>query len=163
MEEWNQSQIRRSILACSGFTDLGMFQEAVRELEALPESIRESTPILIAWLELYQGWQKWSEAMAVAEHLVAREPADPNWPVALAYATRRGVSLKAALRILQEAVVSFPNCAAIHFNLACYHAQLRQPEEANLYLQQACKLDPSFRVTAQTDPDLAVLRQTNLS
>jgi hypothetical protein len=140
-----------------------MFQEAVRELEALPESIRESTPILIAWLELYQGWQKWSEAMAVAEHLVAREPGDPNWPVALAYATRRGVSLKAALRILQEAVLSFPSCAAIHFNLACYHAQLHQPEEANLYLQQACRLDPSFRVTAQTDPDLAVLRQTNLS
>jgi hypothetical protein len=107
LEEWNQSQIRRSILACSGFTDLGMFQDAVQELEALPESIRESTPILIAWLELYQGWQKWSEAMAVAEHLVAREPGDPNWPVALAYATRRGISLKAALRILQEAYFHF--------------------------------------------------------
>src|SRR5260370_17211015 len=121
-------------MACSGFTDLGMFQEAVRELEALPESIRESTPILIAWLELYQGWQKWSEAMAVAEHLVAREPADPNWPVALAYATRRGVNLKAALRILQEAVLSFPNCSAIHFNLASSHAQPRPPYQANPYL-----------------------------
>ncbi len=140
-----------------------MFQEAVCELEELPESIRDSTPILIAWLELYQGWQKWSEAVAIAEHLVTREPGDPNWPVALAFATRRGVSLPAALRILQEAVLSFPNCAAIHFNLACYHAQLQDLEEATRYLQQACKLDPAFRVTAQTDPDLVALRQTNLS
>src|SRR5260370_42098924 len=114
-------------------------------------------------VEFSQGWKTGWKAMAAAENLVAHDPGDPNWPVALAYATRRGVSLKAALRILQEAVLSFPNCAAIHFNLACYHAQLHQPEEANLYLQQACKLDPSFRVTAQTDPDLAVLRQTNLS
>jgi tetratricopeptide (TPR) repeat protein len=140
-----------------------MFQEAVRELEELPESIRDSTPILIAWLELYQGWQKWSEAVAIAEHLVTREPGDPNWPVALAFATRRGVSLPAALRILQEAVLSFPNCAAIHFNLACYYAQLQDLEEATRYLQQACKLDPAFRATAQTDPDLVALRQTNLS
>jgi tetratricopeptide (TPR) repeat protein len=163
LDDWNQTQIRRSILACSGFTDLGMFQEAVRELEELPESVRESTPILIAWLELYQGWHKWSEAMAIAEHLVAREPGDPNWPVALAYATRRGVSLPAALSVLQEALLSFPNCAAIHFNLACYHAQLHQLEEANRHLQQACKLDPAFRLTAQTDPDLVELREKNLS
>jgi tetratricopeptide (TPR) repeat protein len=101
--------------------------------------------------------------MAIAEHLVAREPGDPNWPVALAFATRRGVSLAAALKILQETILSFPNCATIHFNLACYHAQLHQLDEAARYLKQACKLDPAFRLTAQTDPDLVALRQTNLS
>jgi tetratricopeptide (TPR) repeat protein len=162
LEEWNQLQIRRSILASSGFTDLGMFQEAVRELEELPESVRESTPILIAWLELYQGWQKWSEAMAIAEHLIAREPKDPNWPVALAFATRRAINLPAALDILEEAVLSFPRCATIHFNLACYHAQLHHLDEATRYLQQACLLDATFREAAQTDPDLAILRQANL-
>jgi tetratricopeptide (TPR) repeat protein len=163
LEEWTESQIRRSILASSGFTDLKMFQEAVRELEELPKSVRDSTPILIAWLELYQGWEKWSEAMSVAERLASREPQDPNWPVALAFATRRAVSLAAALSVLEEAILSFPNCATIHFNLACYHAQLDQLSEAKLYLQQACKLDPAFRVSAQTDPDLVALRQTNLS
>jgi tetratricopeptide (TPR) repeat protein len=162
LQEWTLSQVRRHILACSGFADLGMFQEAVRELEELPESIRNSTPVLVAWLELYQRWEKWSEALAVAECLVAREPADPNWAVAFAFATRRAVNLEAALRILQEAVLNFPGCATIHFNLACYHAQLNRLEEAARYLDEACKLDPEFRAAAQTDPDLVALRDTNL-
>jgi lipopolysaccharide biosynthesis regulator YciM len=135
-----------------------MFQEAVCELEELPESVHNSTPVLAAWLELYQRWEKWSEAVAVAECLVTREPAEPNWAIALAFATRRAVGLEAALAILQEAVLTFPGCATIHFNLACYHAQLTRLDEAVRYLDQACKLDPAFRAAAQTDPDLAALR-----
>jgi hypothetical protein len=66
------------------------------------------------------------------------------------------------LDILEEAVLSFPRCATIHFNLACYHAQLHHLDEATRYLQQACLLDATFREAAQTDPDLAILRQANL-
>jgi hypothetical protein len=38
------------------------FQEGVEELEELPESLKELPTVLVVWLEVYQRWQKWSEA-----------------------------------------------------------------------------------------------------
>jgi hypothetical protein len=51
-------QVHRRLLAASGFAELSLFQEAVRELEELPESSRELPTVLMVWLEVYQHWQK---------------------------------------------------------------------------------------------------------
>src|SRR5215468_141348 len=139
-----EPQIQRRILASSGFTDLGLYQEAVDELEEIPEQAKDSLPVLSAWLEVYQSWQKWGEAVSVADRLTQKDPEDPSWFVALAYATRRARDLFAAREILQEASVRFPRCAVIHFNLACYAAQLGELRSAGRYLAAAIELDRSF-------------------
>src|ERR1700727_2419616 len=82
-------QLQRRLLAASGFAELSLFQEAVEELEELPESSKDLPPVLVVWLEVYQRWQKWSEAESVATRLLEMEPEEPSWLVALAYATRR--------------------------------------------------------------------------
>ena len=40
-------QFQRRLLAASGFAELSLFQEAVEELEELPESSKELAPVLI--------------------------------------------------------------------------------------------------------------------
>ena len=82
-------QFQRRLLAASGFAELSLFQEAVEELEELPESSKELAPVLIVWLEVYQHWQKWSEAESIATRLMEMEGDEPSWPIALAYAIRR--------------------------------------------------------------------------
>lgn len=153
-----EPQIRRRILASSGFAELGLFQEAVTELEEIPEEVKGSLPVLVAWLEVYQSWQKWGEAVAVADRLTEKDPENPSWFVALAYATRRARDLRSAREILQDAVIKFSSCAVIQFNLACYAAQLGELEAAKRYLAAAIDLDQSFAELAKSDPDLEPLR-----
>ncbi|MBV9391837.1 MAG: hypothetical protein JOY96_08100 [Verrucomicrobia bacterium] len=154
--------IQRRLLAASGYSDLGLFQEAVEELESLPAGLEGEEPILVAWLQLYQGWEKWAEASSVARKLIEIRPENSNWPVALAYATRRIQGMLAAREILLDAMSKFPTCAVIHFNLACYAAQRGLMEEANVRLKNAIDLDPQFDALAKTDPDLEPLRQQKI-
>src|ERR1700749_2737692 len=93
-------QFRRRLLAASGFAALSLFQEAVEELENLPETSKDLPPVLVVWLDVYQRWQKWSEAESVAIRLSEMEPEEPSWLVALAYATRRSRGLSLAREIL---------------------------------------------------------------
>jgi lipopolysaccharide biosynthesis regulator YciM len=151
-------QLHRRLLAASGLSELGLFQEAVEELEALPPEARETSGVLVTWLEVYQGWQKWAEASAVAMRLAETEPEESNWQVALAYATRRSRGLASAREILIQASEKFPNCATIQFNLACYDAQLGHLREARQRLRQAIQINREFAGLARTDPDLAPIR-----
>jgi tetratricopeptide (TPR) repeat protein len=151
-------QAQRQLLAASGLSELGLYQEAVEELESLPIEIRETTVVLASWLELYQHWHKWAEALAVAQRLTELEPDESNWVIALAYAMRRASGLTLARQVLQNAVEKFEHCAAIHFNLACYASQLGELDEARTRLTQAIELDREFATLAKTDPDLAPIR-----
>ncbi len=152
-------QIRRKVTAASGFAELGLYQEAVEELEELPESSRDDMPVLATWLQVYQSWGKWSEAAAVADRLIQKDPDAADWYIALAFAIRRAQSLAAAEVILCAAVQKFPANATIHFNLACYYAQLNALDKARLYLQKAIAIDESFKTMALSDPDLRPLRE----
>ena len=147
-------QIHRRLVAAVGFAELSLFQDAVQELETLPDKLKETTVVLATWLEVYQRWQKWSEASSVAMRLAEMEPGESNWPVALAYAVRRSRGLVFAQEILVPAGEKFPDCATIHFNLACYAAQLGNLDEARVHLRRAIQLDEGFAAQAKTDPDL---------
>lgn len=147
-------QIHRRLVAAVGFAELSLFQDAVQELEELPDKLKEIAIVLATWLEVYQRWQKWSEASSVAQRLAEMEPDESNWPLALAYAVRRSRGLVFAQEILKQAEEKFPDCATIHFNLACYAAQLGYLDEARQRLRRATQLDQGFAALAKTDPDL---------
>jgi lipopolysaccharide biosynthesis regulator YciM len=151
-------QSQRRLLAASGFAELSLFQEAVQELEELPESSKELPTVLMVWLEVYQRWQKWSEAEAVATRLSEMDPEEPSWPIAVAYAARRSRGLVFAYEVLLQAGEKFPNCGTIQFNLACYAAQLDQLDEGRQRLRRAIQLDKGFAAMAKTDPDLEPIR-----
>jgi lipopolysaccharide biosynthesis regulator YciM len=152
-------QFQRRLLAASGFAELSLFQEAVEELEELPESSKELPTVLVVWLEVYQHWRKWSEAESIATRLMEMEGDEPSWPIALAYAIRRSRGLVFAHEILLPAGEKFPECGTIQFNLACYCAQLGKLDEARERLRRAIQLDKGFAAMAKSDPDLKPIRQ----
>jgi tetratricopeptide (TPR) repeat protein len=151
-------QSQRKLLAASGYAELSLFQEAVEELEKLPEPLKAQPAVLTVWLEVYQRWEKWSEAEFVAARLFDLQPDEPSWAVALAYATRRTRGLALANEILQQAGEKFPDCATILFNLGCYAAQLGRTDEALGYVRRAIELDEDFASIASSDSDLAPIR-----
>jgi len=151
-------QLQRRLLAASGFAELSLFQEAVEELEELPASTKQVPAVLVVWLEVYQRWQKWSEAESVALRLLELDPEEPAWLIALAYAVRRSRGLPFANEILSRACEKFPNCGTIHFNLACYAAQLGRLDDARQHLGRAIQIDKEFAAMAKTDPDLEAIK-----
>jgi tetratricopeptide (TPR) repeat protein len=151
-------QSQRRLLAASGYAELSLFREAVEELEELPELVKEQPPVLAVWLDVYQRWEKWSEAEFVAARLFDMQPEEPSWAVALAYATRRTRGLTLANEILEVAGKKFPDCATIQFNLACYAAQLGRTDEALGYVRRAIELDKEFASLAKSDSDLEPIR-----
>jgi Flp pilus assembly protein TadD len=93
----------------------------------------------------------------MAKQMVKMLPAEPKWPLDLAYATRRSDSLQAARAVLLEAEQRHPSVAAVKFNLACYECQMGDTESAKRRLQAAFALDESLRLKALDDPDLEPL------
>src|ERR1700752_3582970 len=134
LPEMQAFQIRRKVTAASGFAELGLYQEAVEELEDLPAATRDDIPVLATWLQVYQSWGKWSEAAAVAERLIQKDPDEADWYIALAFAVRRAQSLAAAEVILSAAVQKFSGNATIYFNLYCYYTQPSKVDKARSHL-----------------------------
>jgi predicted Zn-dependent protease len=140
--------------AACGYVQLGMLQEANTELENIDLFLRAAPEILALRIEIYRGSQKRELMAELAKRLIESQPDNPEWPVSLAYATRRAISIEAAKEILLNAEAKFPREAVINYNLACYECQLGNVESAKNYLKQAFKIDSHWRIAALEDADL---------
>jgi tetratricopeptide (TPR) repeat protein len=143
--------------AAIGFVELGMFQDANAELEKIDPSNRAAPQVLVLRIAVYCGLENWELMVGLTKRLTEFQPDDFQWPVSLAYATRRASSIEAAKEILLNAESQFPKQALIKYNLACYFCQTGDIENAKIHLKKAFKIDLSWRITALDDPDLQPL------
>ena len=116
--------------AAHGYIELGLFEEANAELEEIDPFCRHLTEVLVAHLGIYHGLKKWELLAVVAKRLTEWDPKEPGFFIELAYATRRAESIHAAHAILTRAARLHPADGAIHFNLACYEAQMGSLDRA---------------------------------
>jgi tetratricopeptide (TPR) repeat protein len=123
--------------AAAGYCQLGMWHDADAELDEINPEHSAHSVVLVVRVEIYRGLQKWGLMREVSKRLFEFDPDDVQWRIALAFATRRAVSIEAAKEILCEAVRKFPKEAVIFFNLACYACQLGDLEASKNYLRGA--------------------------
>jgi hypothetical protein len=86
--------------AACGYAQLGMHLDANAELENIDAFNRAAPEILALRIEIYRGLEKWELMVEIAKRLTEFQPDNPEWPVSLAYATRRATSIEAAKEIL---------------------------------------------------------------
>jgi Tfp pilus assembly protein PilF len=150
--------VDRSLQEATGYFQLGMFDVALEEVEALAPEIRNSTPAAELEAAIYCETKDWSSLRKMAAKLVIANPADSqNW-IWLGYATRRCESITAAEKVLLDALQVHDSEPMIHFNLACYAAQNGELGAARERLFRAIALDPDVKQMALYDPDLEPLR-----
>ncbi len=149
---------RRRLEAAEGYLVLDMPGEAEAELDSLSEAARRLPAGLAMRLMLHQQRKQWAPMRDIACHLTSVHPEDAQWWISWAYAARRTESLTSALGILERARALHGAEAFIHFNLACYFAQLRRLPAARAALRQAIRLNAACRQMAREEPDLAPLR-----
>ena len=147
----------RQLRAAEGFLELGLPREAAEELDAVAASHSTRAEVLGLRVQVCRVLGQWEPMAAAAETLCRLDSGNPQWPISLAYAMRRAHSLGRAKSILLEAVGRFPQEAILHYNLACYEAQLGCLEPARERLREAIRLVPAWREMAAADADLEPL------
>jgi len=153
-------EVRKHVEYASGFLDLKMYDDAVREAD-IALSLVSDLPQAIA-LKSAALWQ--ANRLGEAEPLVAKlaelNPKDADIWINLAYIRRRTRSVDAAVDTLQHVFDVNPKYALAHYNMACYRAVQQRDSEALELLRNALHLDPKLKVLAKAEPDFAELRKT---
>lgn len=149
--KWRLSHVR-------GYLELGMVKEARTELDAVVGADAERVEVQALRVALLQATEKWRPLRKLAGELVASDPGEPGWWIILAYATRRVNSVRAAEKVLLEAVARHADDPTVQFNLGCYACLLGDLAGAKTRVERAIALDQDYRKNAREDPDLESLR-----
>ncbi len=149
----------RQLRYAEGYLALGMKAEAAEALAEIADGEQDATPVLHLRAAVLLERAEWAGAAELLTRLCEREPALARHWIQRAYATRRHSGIDEAREILLHGLRLHPREPTIHFNLACYEAQLGRLETARAYLEEACRIDEDFVAMAKTDPDLEPLRR----
>ena len=142
----------------TGYSELGMFDQARIELAMLPDDLPWGKQKRAMMTEVLQALGDWTCMRKFAHELRMEFPQEVQWWVADAYATRRCESIEGARGILLEALVHHYDDALIRYNLACYACKNGSFGECLDFLKEAVKRDAKFKQIAINDEDLMEVR-----
>ena len=143
----------------SGYIGLGLLEQAHAELAAIPDAESELPEVLAANAELAMAAKRWTDVVRFAHRLTEVEPGDVQGWVWWAYALREMQQIREARSVLLQIDATHgDDHAIVPYNLACYYCLLGELDTARRYFSKACKMDPHFKESLATDPDLAGLR-----
>lgn len=142
-----------------GYIDLGMLDEAWRELEKLPPSREASEQAQEMRIIVLLDRGEHEKAFANCEVLCDLHPENHAGYVQGAWCLHAGGDPEAAIAHLQSGPESLREEPVYFYNLACYEVALGRAQAAVTWLRQALAMDSSFREKALEDPDLAPIRE----
>ncbi len=149
---------RRHLQYAAGFIELGMFDEATRELNAIVAHERHLPSALMVWIDLHMNTTAWDKVIAVAEKLTRSLPAEDKGWVSWAFALRELNRIEEARAVLLEAMpLHGKTCDLLHYNLACYECLLGNLPAAKRHLKTATQKDKHWKEAALEDTDLEAL------
>ena len=149
---------RHRVRAAEGWLMLGDPGEALAELDRLPDGFRQRLEVLSLHWAACTALKRWDEAWSVANAQWTLHPEVVESWVHRSYAARRhsGGSVAKAFGLLEPALERFPGEPILHYNLACYLAQMGRLEEAWLRFRGALEVGDAieFRTMGLADEDL---------
>lgn len=158
LSERDQILFKKALSYANGYRELGMFDDALAELENLDPLYQNEAALPQMRLAILMEACRWKDALPIANLLAANNSSDPGNLVNLAYVTRRATSLQGARIILENAAKRFPKEAIIQYNLGCYACCNEDLDTAKKHLLVAFSLDQNYLKMSDTDEDLASLR-----
>lgn len=151
---------RHHVNAAEGWLDLGMADEAERELDQIPPVGAGHPMVLDLRWRICGARGQWEEAEQVAARMVVLAPDSPAGWIHRSFALHELRRTGEARAHLLKAAVLFPAHPILAYNLACYACAMGDLEDARDWLRRAAELKgkDEIRAMAADDPDLAALR-----
>jgi tetratricopeptide (TPR) repeat protein len=148
----------RIITAAQGYSELGMVEEALEELDRLPPSIQCRPDILEVRVVVEMQAKRWERSLELARQLCVAAPETAGGFIHAAFCLHELGRTSEARAILLAGPESLQEEATYHYNLACYECALGNLESARAHLERSISLDGKLREFAKRDEDLAPLR-----
>jgi tetratricopeptide (TPR) repeat protein len=150
--------LERSLLAAQGYIELDMPDEALRELDAIPEADQAREEVLQMRLFVFMRARLWNDALEICSRLRRENPDCTTGYIHGAFCLHEmGRTLEA-----KQLLLTGPACLlrepTYHYNLGCYDAVLGNLDEASHHLETSFQMDKKFREIAKYDPDLKSVR-----
>lgn len=151
----------RTLLAAQGYSELSMYDDALKELEQLPEDAREHPTTIELRLVILMQAKRWKAALAAARELCRRDPDKATGFIHAAFCMHELGRTAEARDFLIEGPPALHTEPTFHYNLACYECRLGNVELARMHLDKSFELDRKYKEFAKTDPDLDPLRKAS--
>ena len=149
----------RTLLAAQGYSELSMHDDAIAELDSLPEDAGKTAPVLELRAVILIQAKRWKAALAASLDLCGAEPRKTSGFIHTAFCLHELGRTDEALECLLNGPDSLHAEPTFHYNLACYECALGHLEVARLHLEKSYSMDRKMRALAKRDPDLAALRE----
>ena len=148
----------RTLLAAQGYSELSMFDDALAELDSLPEKVAGDAGVVELRAVILIQARRWDLALAASRELCALAPDKTGGFIHSAFCLHEMGETVEARETLLSGPPSLHNEPTYHYNLACYECILGRLDLARAHLERSVQLDKKYREFAKGDPDLAALK-----
>jgi tetratricopeptide (TPR) repeat protein len=148
---------RRALRAADGYLYLGLATEALDELNSTPEPEREYPDVMLARNRVLLHLRRWREVEAIAARGIEQHPERDEFTVQRAFALHKLKKGEKAMDVILSAPEWIRRTGILHYNLACYEAQLGDMKTARQCINVAIQMNEAMRKNAKSDPDLQEL------
>ncbi len=147
----------RALQAAEGYSFLGLFREALRELDLIEKVEQDDRNVMIARARMLLHLGRWTAAIRLALRGAALHSSEDEFTVQHAFALHQLGRGDKAAQVLLEAPRWLRNTGILHYNLGCYEARWGNLQLARRCVQAAIELNGAIKSPARKDPDLADL------
>ena len=148
---------KRLLIAAQGYSELGLPELALDELDLLPEEVSKSAIGIESRLSVLMQAKRWKPALGVGRELCRLAPDRTAGFIHTAFCLHEMGKSREALDLLSSGPAALKAEPTYHYNLACYEAALGNIEQARAHLNVSFAMDKSLKDFARTDPDLKPL------
>jgi predicted Zn-dependent protease len=149
----------RTLTAAQGYCELGMFDEALEELESLPTDCWEDPTVVEMRTVILMQARRWKLALTASRLLCRVASEKTSGFIHAAFCLHELGRTMEAREVLLSGPDGLHSEPVFHYNLACYECALGNLDVARLHLDKSFALDKKYREYAKSDPDLAALRE----
>jgi Flp pilus assembly protein TadD len=150
-------ETRRALSCADGYLFLNLPDEALKELELVAPEDRQDSAVLLARTRVLLHLGQWRDAERLAARGTVQHPDHDEFTVQRAFALHQLKRAELARDVLLSAPEWIRRSGILHYNLACYEAQLGDLHTARQCIDAAIKMNEAMRKNAKADPDLEAL------
>lgn len=129
--------VREILRRADGWLDLGCPEEALKELEALPDCLHATREVLKVKCRVLYVAENWGELLNLSAMCAQHFPQDACFHEDWAWAQHKLGNTEQAYQELSHRSAKFPETWRTAYYLACFAYLLKQVESATVWLARA--------------------------
>lgn len=147
----------KAMQAAEGYVFLGLFREALKELDVISSTEQESSDVMIARIRVLLFLRRFTSAARLSARGETLYRDEDEFTVQHAFSLSQLDKGEEAKEVIDGAPEWLRRTGIIHYNLGCYEARWGSIKNARQCVQAAIKMNAAIKINLKQDPDLAAL------